>query len=113
MSESPRLVQLGSVGASLVLADVRNLGSAVPATPVTLTADYAMISPPGYPSRPSFTGDAAASLQFARTVPKGTVISVLAPEAAALKPLAGAAAFPSLNFSDEFNSQYLAIGLGA
>lgn len=108
MPESQRLIQLGTVGTTPVMADVTVLGSAVPVT-VTLLADYQMLDPPGYPARPSFTGCAAAALQFPRTIPKGTPFTVLSAEAAALN---SGSIFPSLDFSNPANSQYLAIGLG-
>jgi hypothetical protein len=81
MSEGARLVQLGTVGGSPINADVKTIGSAVPVA-VTLSADYAMLDPPGFPFRASFTG--AATPQYPHTVPSGTTISVLACEATAL-----------------------------
>jgi hypothetical protein len=70
---------------------VLTLGSDIPVA-VTLSADYAMIDPPGYPFRASFTGAAAANLQYPRTVASGTTISVLKCEADALVT-AGAASY--------------------
>jgi hypothetical protein len=92
MSESPRLVQTGTVNGSPIYADVTSIGADVPVH-VTLTADYAMLDPPGYPSRPSFTGNVASAGQFPRTIPNGTGFQVLQCEATALVN-AGAATQP-------------------
>ncbi len=83
MSDYQRLVTVGTTnsGATQIQADVTNLGSDV-AVAVTLTTDYAMLDPPGYPSRPSFTG--SATPQYPHTVPNGTTIQVLRCEANAL-----------------------------
>ena len=90
MSEGARLVTVGTIsgGATPIQADVTTLGSDVPVA-VTLSADYAMLNPPGYPFRPSFTG--ASTPQYPHTVLSGTTIKVLACEATALVN-AGAAA---------------------
>ena len=83
MSESPRLVLCGTVGATPINADVTVIGHAVPVA-ITLTADYSMLDPPGYPFRASFTGASADNLQYPRTVWSGTTLKVLACEATAL-----------------------------
>lgn len=85
MPESPRLVTVGTTngGSTAIQADVTSLGSAVPVY-VTLSTDYAMLDPPGYCFRASFTGSAAGTLQFPRTVPNGTRFAVLNCEAQAL-----------------------------
>ncbi len=83
MSESPRLVTVGTIsgGATPINADVTNLGSDV-AVAVTLSTDYAMLDPPGYPSRASFTG--SATPQYPHTILSGSTIKVLRCEANAL-----------------------------
>ena len=83
MSESARQVQTGSVDGSAIYADVTSIGSAVPVA-VTLSADYAMLDPPGFPFRASFTGARSGNLQFPRTVPSGTTLQLLKCEADAL-----------------------------
>jgi hypothetical protein len=85
MSESPRLVRAGTVGATPIMVDVTTLGSAV-AVKVTLTADYVLANPrpPGFPSPPSMTGSRAGNLHFPRTLPNGSVHSFHACEATAL-----------------------------
>lgn len=90
MPEGARLVRVGSInsGATPINADVTSLGSAV-AVAVTLSVDYAMENPPGFPFRASFTG--AATPQYPHTVTAGSTINVLACEAKALVA-AGAAA---------------------
>lgn len=82
-SESPRLVTVGTVddGATAIQADVTTLGNAA-SVAVTLTTDYSMGNPPGFPFRASFTG--AAIPQFPHTIVSGSTIDVLECEAAAL-----------------------------
>lgn len=87
---NPNLVQLGTVdaGATAINADVsQGLGQAVT---VTLLKNYARTGAPGFPAPPSMTGVAAAGLNYPRTIPSGTVITVLQVEATALQA-AGAA----------------------
>jgi len=91
MSESARQVETGTVGGSPIYADVTSIGSAVPVA-ITLSTDYAMLEPPGFPFRASFTGATAGNLQYPRTVPSGTTLSVLKCEADALV-IAGAASY--------------------
>jgi hypothetical protein len=81
--ETARLVRAGTVGATAIMVDVRFLFPAVPVR-VLLSAAYAITRPPGYPSRPSMTGVAAVNLDTARTIPSGTTIALLKPEADAL-----------------------------
>ena len=83
MSESARQVETGTVGGQPILADVTSIGSAVPVA-ITLSADYAMLDPVGFPFRASFTGATAANLQYPRTVPSGTTLQLLKCEADAL-----------------------------
>jgi hypothetical protein len=89
MSDSPRLVTLGSInsGSTSVQADVTNLGSAV-AVAVTLSTNYTLANPrpPGFPVRPSSTGVAVASFDdiAGAVIESGTALSVLQCEATAL-----------------------------
>jgi hypothetical protein len=83
MPEGPRLLTVGTInaGATPIQADVTSLGSDV-SVRVTLSTDYAMIDPPGYPYRPSYTG--SATPQSPRTIPSGTTVAFLRCEATAL-----------------------------
>jgi hypothetical protein len=83
MALNPRLVTVGTIsgGSTAIQADVTSLGSDV-AVAVTLTTDYAMLHPPGFPFRASFTG--AAVPQYPHIVTSGTTIKVLRCEATAL-----------------------------
>jgi hypothetical protein len=88
MSESPRLVTLGTInaGATPIQADVTVLGSAVPVA-VTLSTAYTLANPrpPGFPTRPGLTGVAAVDGESPGLVlPSGTTIALLACEATAL-----------------------------
>lgn len=51
---------------------------------VTLSANYTLAYPPGYPTPPDMTGAAAASLYYPRTLSNGTTITLLTAEANAL-----------------------------
>lgn len=83
MSEEARNVLVGTVngGATPINADVTSIGSDVPVAVVLLT-NYAMLNPPGYPFRASFTG--AATPQYPHTITSGSTIRVLRCEATAL-----------------------------
>ena len=85
MTESARLVQLGTVNGTPILADVTVLGSDVPVS-VQLTADYVLANPrpPGFPFRPSMTGADAPHLDYPRTITNDTTLRVLRAEANAL-----------------------------
>jgi hypothetical protein len=87
MSDGPRLVTVGICNGSNVNADLSNVGSAV-AVSITLTADYTMLQPPGFPFRPSFTG--ASTPQYPHTVAAGTSLLLLACETSALVDAGGA-----------------------
>ena len=83
MTESARLVQLGTVNGTPIQADVTVLGDTIA---VLLSADYVLADPrpPGFPFRPEWTGAAPPLGDAARTVPNGTTLHVLNCEAAAL-----------------------------
>jgi hypothetical protein len=81
---------LGSVNGTPIIADIGGgLGSDVLAR-VTLSADYIMVRPPGFPVRPPSDGE--VSKRLFPTVPNGTTCKFLKPEAAALVA-AGAAVY--------------------
>lgn len=81
-----RLVQTGIADptgtATPINANVVSLGVDVPVR-VTLTKDYATLCPPGYPSRPGFTGAMPVS-NYPHTIQSGTTLSLLKCEADAL-----------------------------
>jgi hypothetical protein len=86
-----------SGGATTIYADVSGQPTAAGDPPlaarwVTLSTNYAMLDPPGFPARPSFTGADAADLQYPRTPASGLRFQSLACEAAALVA-AGAASY--------------------
>lgn len=85
MSEGPRLLTVGTIngGATPIQADVKFLEPAG-AVRATLTADYAQLCPPGWPARPGQTGVDAIDLSYPRTIPSGTTMAFLKPEADAL-----------------------------
>jgi hypothetical protein len=89
VSEGPRNLIVGSVGGTPIEIDVRDLGADVVAA-VQLSADYAMLTPPGYPFRPHFTG--TDTPQYPHVIASGTTVRLLKPEAAALVA-AGAATY--------------------
>jgi hypothetical protein len=85
MTESARLVTVGTVnsGVTLIRADVTFLEPAG-AVRVTLSTDYAQQRPPGWPARPGETGVRTADIDYPRTIPSGTTMAFLKPEADAL-----------------------------
>lgn len=91
MPEVPRLVRSGNIGASPINSDVRSLGSDI-AVPVRLLADYVTAQSVGMPTRPSMTGAASANLDYPRTIPAGSILTVLRAEADALVAAGKAAA---------------------
>lgn len=91
MAINAKLVQHGSVGGTAINVDMARIDHGAPVK-VHLTSNYAMLSGPGIPSRPSFTGASAANLDFPRTLTSGTTVSLLKGEAEALVT-AGAATY--------------------
>jgi hypothetical protein len=83
MALNPTLVQHGTAGGTAINVDVSRIEPGAPVK-VQLTANYSILETPGIPTRPSFTGAAAASLDYPRTVPSGSVLLLLAGEANAL-----------------------------
>jgi hypothetical protein len=81
---------LGAVNGTPIVADIGGgLGNDVIAL-VTLSTDYVMVNPPGFPLRPPAVGEVSKRLW--PTVPNGTTCKFLKPEAAALVA-AGAAVY--------------------
>lgn len=85
-TESSRLVQVGTVGATAVMADVTAVGHDVAVT-VTLSQAYTLAIPPGFPARPGMTGASARDAQhhFPKTLAAGTRFTTFACEANALR----------------------------
>ena len=83
MSDSPRLVNHGTAGGTVINVDVTTIEPSG-AVKVQLTASYSRLHPPGVPSPPSMTGCAAVNLDFPRTIANGTVLALFKAEAAAL-----------------------------
>jgi hypothetical protein len=90
MPDSPRLVTVGMVGDTEIRADATHLSPARPVR-VTLSSDYELLNPPGWPERPHFTG-AEHALRFPRTILARVTVALLKPEADALVA-AGAATY--------------------
>lgn len=90
MGESPRLVTVGTIngGATPIQADVTYLEPRFPVR-VTLTTDYAQLCPLGWPARPGETGVDSADLNYPRTLPSGTTMAFLKPEADAIVQAGG------------------------
>lgn len=83
MANNQKLVQHGTANAAPINVDMARIEHGAPVK-VTLSANYTMLSGGGIPSRPSFTGAAAAKLDYPRTIPSGTTLSLLKGEADAL-----------------------------
>jgi hypothetical protein len=91
MAINPKLVQHGSVGGTPINVDMARIEHGAPVK-VHLTANYALLSGPGIPARPSFTGAPVAGLDYPRTIVSGTALLLLKGEADALVT-AGAATY--------------------
>jgi hypothetical protein len=78
----------GTVNGVPVLADVTFLG--VIGVRIQLTQPWVTAREPGFPARPSMTGTAAAGLDYPRTIPSGTIMEVMQPEAQALVSMGAA-----------------------
>lgn len=83
MAEGSRSTLVGNAGGTAINVDLRPLDHASPVK-VTLSANYTTAYPAGYPSPPFQTGTAPSGLNFPKTILSGTVILLLAAEAAAL-----------------------------
>jgi len=91
MALNPKLVNTGTAGGTAINADMSRIEPSAPVR-VQLSANYATLHNPGDPTRPDFTGCAVGNLDFPKTVPSGTILHLLAAEAAALVT-AGKAAY--------------------
>jgi hypothetical protein len=83
---NPSLVTVGTInaGATNIQADVSaGLGSAV-AVKVTLSTNYTLLCPPGWPNRPSLTGAQPVRNFPGSVLASGGTFAFLKPEAAAL-----------------------------
>ena len=89
MADDVRLVEIGTVGDTPVLADAKCLGHDVPVKVTIGATDFIASRPPGWPSRPHTTGSAAA--EGGTTIFRaGSTVSLFRCEAHAL--VAGGAA---------------------
>jgi hypothetical protein len=77
------IVQHGTVGVTPINVDLSRVDHGATKR-VQLSANYAMLHGPGIPWRPSFTGAAAANLDFPRTVASGAQLTLHVGEANAL-----------------------------
>lgn len=91
MALNPKLVQHGTAGGVAINVDLARLEHSA-AKRVQLSAPYATLTGPGIPTRPAFTGAAAANLDYPRTIASGTVLTLMPGEADALVA-AGKAAY--------------------
>lgn len=91
MPEGNRNQTTGTANATPVNVDTKHLGHAV-SVKVQLSINYSKANPPGWPTAPSMTGAAAASLDYPRTHLSGAILTLLKPEADALVA-AGAATY--------------------
>jgi len=83
MAESNRNTKAGTAGGTEIDVDLLQPAHQGSRT-VTLSANYTISYPPGYPSPPSMTGCAAANLYYPRTLTNGTQITLSTAEANAL-----------------------------
>lgn len=83
MAESNRNTQAGTAGGAAINVDLLQPLHQGTRT-VTLSANYTLAYPPGYPTPPSMTGCAASNLYYPRTVSSGAQLTLLTAEANAL-----------------------------
>jgi hypothetical protein len=83
MSQNPKNVNVGTAGGTQINADMARIEPGATVR-VQLSASYTTARNPGDPTRPDFTGSAAANLDFPKVVNSGTILHLLAHEAAAL-----------------------------
>lgn len=91
MAEGPRILQHGTAGATPINVDVKRIEHGTLAK-VQLTTTYTRLHPPGMPAPPGMTGVAASGLDYPRTIPSGTTLTLFKHEADALVA-AGAAVY--------------------
>jgi len=83
MTINAKLVQHGTAGATPINVDLARIEHGSPVK-VHLTSNYTILCGGGIPTRPNFTGAAAANLEYPRTIPSGTTLTLLKGEADAL-----------------------------
>lgn len=83
MALYPQLQQFGVANGTAIMVDVSRIEFAYEVT-VQLTAAYATSSPAGGPGRPSLVGRDVGDTDYPRTIPAGTVLTLIPAEAAAL-----------------------------
>lgn len=83
MAQNAKNVPHGTAGGSAINVDMSRIDHAATRR-VTLTASYATQKEPGTPTRPEFTGAEASKLDYPRTIPTNTTLTLSAAEAAAL-----------------------------
>jgi hypothetical protein len=83
MTINPKLVRHGTCDGVGIDVDLSRIEHGYTKT-VRLTSAYVTVATPGLPTRPCFTGAPTANLDFPRTIAAGTVLTLLAGEAAAL-----------------------------
>jgi hypothetical protein len=86
--ESARLVTVGQTfldgqNGTAVQADATFLNP-VASVRVTLTSDYQLLYPPGWPGRPEFRGKGPGSQDYPHRIASGTTMAFLKPEADAI-----------------------------
>jgi hypothetical protein len=84
--------KLGTVNGSPIIADIGYLAANEDLARVTLTANYTILDPGGFPERPPAGNGSYVNKGIPRTIAAGTTVSFLKPEAAALVA-AGAATY--------------------
>lgn len=83
MAQNVKNVPHGTAGGSTINADLTRIDHGQTKR-VTLSANYDTTSQPGTPTRPQFTGAEASKLDYPRTIPSGTTMTLSVEEAAAL-----------------------------
>ena len=83
MAQNAKTVSHGTAGGSTINADMARIDHGQTKR-VTLSASYDTARHPGTPTRPQFTGAEASKLDYPRTIPSGTVLTLSVEEAAAL-----------------------------
>jgi hypothetical protein len=83
---NPSLVTVGTInaGATNIQADVSQGLEPKGAVKVTLSTNYTLLCPPGWPNRPSLTGASPVKNFPGSVLASGGTFAFLAPEAAAL-----------------------------
>lgn len=83
MAQNAKTVSHGTAGGSTINANLARIDHGQTRR-VTLSANYDTSKQPGTPTRPQFTGAEASKLDYPRTIPSGTTLTLSTEEAAAL-----------------------------